>query len=252
VTFPSLSIVTPTLNAERYLEQCLASVRSQKIDGLEHLVVDGGSTDGTEQIVAALGASWLPRPGLTQTAAINAGLRIVSGEILAWLNADDLYMPGSLAFVAESFRANPAVDVVYGDCDVIDANGKLLWRVEPGPYRFHRLLRRGNTIAQPAVFLRREVFERVGYLDESLEFGMDYDLWLRLCTERVMYVPRVLAAFRWHRASKTAQNSRRSWHEAMAIVRNHGGDWTPYLAWSFARARMTDARRRIGQRALGR
>ncbi len=252
MTRVSFSIVTPTLNAERYLEQCLESVQAQDSVDLEHLVVDGGSTDRTEHIVAAHGANWLLRTGLTQTAAINDGLRSAQGEIVAWLNADDLYTLGTLEFIAEQFCMHPTVEVVIGDCDVIDAAGKLLWRVEPGPYSFRRLLERGNTIAQPAVFLRRAVFDRVGYLDESLEFGMDYDLWLRLRSERVAYVPRVLAGFRWHAASKTARNSRRSWREAMTIVRNHGGDWTPYLAWSFARARVTDARRHIGARARGR
>jgi glycosyltransferase involved in cell wall biosynthesis len=251
VSDPSISIVTPTLNAERYLEQCLVSVGAQA-PNLEHLVVDGGSTDRTMELVIERGATWLSRPGLTQAAAINAGLHAARGDIVAWLNADDVYPPGSLEFVVEQFQAYQSVDVLYGNCDVIDARGKLLWRVEPGPYSFRRLLERGNTIGQPAVFLHRSVFERVGYLDESLEFGMDYDLWLRLRGQRVMYVPRVLAAFRWHTSSKTAQNSRRSWHEAITIVRHHGGDWTPYLAWTFARARLTDARIRIGQRARGR
>jgi GT2 family glycosyltransferase len=112
-------------------------------------------------------------------------------------------------------------------------------------YDFERLLRRGNTLAQPAVFLRRRVFDRVGYLDESLHYGMDYELWLRLRDLQVEYLPRVLAAFRWHRASKTANGNAANWRELLVIVRRHGGGWTPRLMWLFARARFTLARQQL-------
>jgi glycosyltransferase involved in cell wall biosynthesis len=245
VGIPSISIVTPTLNAERYLAQCLASVRSQGYPDLEHLVVDGGSMDATQRIVVENGARWVSRPGLTQTAAINAGLRSATGEVVAWLNADDLYAPGTLATVADRFAASPHLDALYGDCDVIGERGQRLWRQEPGAYDFDRLLRRGNTLAQPAVFLRRRVFDQVGYLDESLDFGMDYELWLRLRGLQIEYLPRVLAAFRWHPASKTASNNPANWRELITIVRRHGGGWTPQLVWLFARARLTLARQQL-------
>jgi glycosyltransferase involved in cell wall biosynthesis len=240
----TISIVTPTLNAERYLAQTLASIRAQAWTRLEHLVVDGGSSDATEQLVRASGAIWLSRPGLKQTAAINTGLRLARGDIVAWLNADDLYVPGSVAYVAAQFAAAPELDIVFGDCDVIDADGNQLWRIRPGPYDFQHLLGRGNSMAQPAVFLRKRVFEQVGYLDETLDFGMDFDLWLRLKGRQVAYVPRVLAAFRWHATSKTATNVLGNWDELLTIVRRHGGNWTLPLAWSYARARLTQARRR--------
>jgi glycosyltransferase involved in cell wall biosynthesis len=243
---PSISIVTPTLNAERYLTECLASLGAQAYP-IEHLVVDGGSTDGTHGLVHAAGATWLSRPGLKQSAAINLGLRAARGEIVAWLNADDLYAPGSLRLVAEQFAAEPGLDVLYGDCQVIGADGRLLWRERPGPYDFRRLRTRGNFLAQPAVFLRKRAFEQVGYLDESLEFGMDYDLWLRLRPLRVAYVPRVLAAFRWHPASKTATNALGNWHELLLIVRRYGGGWTLPLIWAYARMRVSAARLRTAQ-----
>jgi len=244
----SISIVTPTLNAERYLAECLLSVRTQGWPNLEQLVVDGGSTDGTERLVRASDAVWLSRPGLKQAAAINAGLRLAHGEVVAWLNADDLYTQGSVAYVARRFTSEPTLDVLFGDCQVMNASGKPLWRLKPGPYSFESLLRRGNSVAQPAVFLRKRVFEQVGYLDESLEFGMDYELWLRLRSLNVAYVPRVLAWFRWHSASKTATNLYGNWDELLRIVRRHGGDWTPWLAWLYARARLTLARQRVAGR----
>jgi glycosyltransferase involved in cell wall biosynthesis len=246
----SITIVTPTLNAALYLEQCLTSIQVQGCADLEHLVVDGGSTDATEQIIRASTAHWLPLPGLRQSAAINAGLRAASGEIVAWLNADDLYEPGALRYVQERFAADPQLDVLLGDCMVIDEYGKSLSRLSPGPYDFDRLLRHGNSIGQPAVFLRRRVFQQVGYLDEALDLGMDYDLWLRLRNTRTTYVPRVLASFRWHTGSKTATNLYANWHELLIIVRRYGGDWTPALAWSYARARLTAARMRVTERLL--
>jgi glycosyltransferase involved in cell wall biosynthesis len=245
VTPPSITIITPTLNADRYLAECLTSVRDQQYPRVQHLVIDGGSVDGTENVVRAQGAVWIARPGLSQTAAINAGFRLATGDIIAWLNADDLYVDGCLSRVAACFASDPRLDAVYGDCDVIGEHGERLWRERPGAYNFERLLKRGNSLAQPAVFLHRRVFERIGYLDESLDLGMDYELWLRLRGLRVLYLPRVLAAFRWHPGSKTARNTSANWHELMLIVRRHGGGWTPQLMWSFARARFTAARKQV-------
>jgi glycosyltransferase involved in cell wall biosynthesis len=241
----TISIVTPTLNAERYLSECLVSVQLQAWAHLEHLVVDGGSTDGTERVVRASDAVWLSRPGLRQAAAINAGLRVARGEVVAWLNADDLYAPGTVAFIAERFASEPDLDVVLGDCDVIDAAGNRLWELHPGRYDYRRLLRRGNSVAQPAVFLRKRVFEQVGYLDETLDFAMDFELWLRLRGLRVTYVRRTLAAFRWHSTSKTATNMSANWDELIRVIRRHGGNWTPALVWSYSRARLTFARQRL-------
>jgi GT2 family glycosyltransferase len=128
---------------------------------------------------------------------------------------------------------------------VIGETGEPLWRVRPGAYDFDRLLRRGNSLAQPAVFLRRRVFDQVGYLDESLDYGMDYELWLRLRGLQVAYVPRTLAAFRWHPYSKSATSNAANWQELLTIVRRHGGGWTPQLVWLFARARFTAARQQL-------
>ena len=244
----SISIVTPTLNAERFLPECLESVRSQGWPAVEHLIVDGGSQDRTRELVAESGALWLARPHLNQSAAINVGIQAASGEVVTWLNADDAYTKGTIAFVAERFASDPNVVVLVGDCQVIDEDGKSLWRIAPGPYDFGQLLRRGNSMAQPAVFFRKRVVEAVGYLDESLDFGMDYDLWLRMKDCRVEYVPRLLAMFRWHPTSKSATHLLDNWREVLLIVRRYGGGWTVALAWSYARARLTLARQQAALR----
>jgi glycosyltransferase involved in cell wall biosynthesis len=239
----TISVVTPTLNARRYLPACLASLAAQAPAAVEHLVVDGGSTDGTRELVGRHGtAILLDRPGLNQAAAINAGFRTASGEVLAWLNADDAYAAEALPTVAGLFGADPTLDVLIGDCVVVGPSGELLWCERPGPYDFERLLRRGNYLAQPSVFVRRQVLAAVGLLDESLEFAMDYDLWLRLRGARARYVPQVLAAFRWHAASKTARNTLGNWRESVRVRRRYGGGWTPYLAWTFGRALLSVAK----------
>jgi glycosyltransferase involved in cell wall biosynthesis len=246
VTRASISIVTPTLNAATYLDRCLASVQEQSVGQLEHFVVDGGSTDRTAEIVQhAPGVTWLSRPGSSQTQAINEGLRRATGDIVAWLNADDLYAPDALAFVLDRFARDPSLDVLYGDCEVIGEHDEPLWSERPGPYDFRRMLRRGNYIAQPAVFLRRTVFDQLGYLDDSLEYAMDYEFWLRLKGRRFVYVPRQLAYFRWHAASKSARGQLQGWREFLRIVSRHGGGWTPEIVWACARTLVTVGRLQV-------
>jgi glycosyltransferase involved in cell wall biosynthesis len=248
----SISVVTPTLNAATYLHECLASVSAQHVASVEHLIVDGGSTDRTGEIARQYSdAVWFSRPGLGQSEAINQGLRRAVGEVVAWLNADDLYLAGALPFVLDRFNADPSLDALYGDCEVIGPDGHPLWWERPGPSDFRRMLRRGNYIAQPAVFLRRRVFDDLGYLDESLHYGMDYDFWLRLRSRRIEYVPRPLARFRWHPDSKSARGQMRSWNEFIRIVKRHGGGWTPEIAWAYARCLITIARVRLGHSITG-
>jgi len=242
----SISIITPTLNAADYLSGCLDSVRSQAYPRVEHIVVDGGSTDASIVLAeAATGVTVVVLGGANQAQAINAGFRRASGTILAWLNADDRYMAGALEAVAQHFAADATLDAVYGDCEVVDERGRGLWYERPGTYDFGRLLRRGNYLAQPAVFLHRRVLERVGYLDESFEYGMDYELWLRLRHCRIEYVPRVLAVFCWRSTSKTARSQFGNWREGMRAARRHGGGWTLPLAWSCSRMLLTVARQRV-------
>lgn len=242
----SISIVTPTLNAAAYVRDCLASVHGQGVAGLQHVLVDGGSTDRTLETARHFAhVACLSLPGSRQAQAINFGLHRVSGEVVAWLNADDQYVPGALVFVADQFNGDPALDVLYGDCEVIGPDGQRLWWERPGPYNFRRLLRRGNYLAQPAVFLRHRIFDEIGYLDESLEYGMDYDLWLRLRGRRVTYAARPLARFRWHPESKSARGQMQAWAEVLRIARRHGGGWTPEIAWAYARCLVTLARTRL-------
>jgi glycosyltransferase involved in cell wall biosynthesis len=203
---PLVSVVTPSLNQGRFLEEAILSVRRQDYPRIEHIVVDGGSSDATPEILRrygeASGLRWTSAPDSGQAAAVNKGFGLVHGEIVGWLNADDAYFDtGAVRAAAEALAANPSVDVVYGDIAFIAEDGRLL-RVQCVPRFSASRLRRGCFIHQPAVFLRRRVVER-HRLDESLTFAMDYDLWLRLSRESAFKrLPAVLAADRHHPGRK--------------------------------------------------
>lgn len=184
-----MSIVTPSFNQRDYLAQTLQSVLGQEGDfHLQHLVMDGQSTDGTVDLLKSTTdprLQWTSEPDTGQSDAINRGLRRATGDIVGWLNSDDLYTPGTLAAVANAF-ADPKVNWVIGRYQIIDPQGheirSFVVRYKDrflSHYSYRKLLRE-NFIAQPSVFWRRTFGEKIGLLDESLHHAMDYDLWLRM------------------------------------------------------------------------
>jgi glycosyltransferase involved in cell wall biosynthesis len=205
-----LSIVTPSLNQGRYIEETIRSVREQDWPDYEHIVVDGGSTDETVSILQRYShLRWVSEPDPGQTAAINKGIRMSSGQVVAYLCADDLYRPGALRTVAEAFAGDPTIAMLAGDCDVIDGAGRPWGRYRAHLDRFEDLLRywqwgRRFCIPQAAVFLRRDVLDEVGWFDETYDLAMDYEMWLRVAERYPLTVlPRTLAAFRISPETKT-------------------------------------------------
>jgi glycosyltransferase involved in cell wall biosynthesis len=201
-----VSVVTPSYNQAAFIGRTLASVAAQSGVDYEHLVFDGGSSDDTirvlQQFTPAVRWAWEADRG--QAHAVNKGIAASDGEIIAWINSDDVYYPGALARVVDAFRADPEVDVVYGQADHIDAGDAV---IEPYPTRdwdFAALAER-CFICQPAAFFRRRAIERHGALDESLRYCMDYELWLRLGKggARFRYLPGKLAGSRLHADTKT-------------------------------------------------
>lgn len=205
--FPTISIVTPSLNQATFLPATIESVISQDYPGVDYQVMDGGSTDATPQILASYSQRfhWKSEPDDGQSAAINQGWRQAQGEIIAWLNSDDIYYPGSLYKVGTFFKDHPEVDILYGDCDYIDTLGQRLQPYPTQPYHYIKLLSDTvNFIPQPAVFIRRKVLEQVGYLDEALHYVMDFDYWLRAgLSQRFAYLPTCLAGLRIHAEAKS-------------------------------------------------
>jgi len=198
-----VAIVTPSYNTGRYVGATVRSVLEQGYAPLDYLVMDGGSTDETVEVLKSFGARvrWVSERDKGQSDAINRGFGQTRGEVLGWLNSDDTYAPGALRAAAEFLAAHPDVAMVYGDADFIDASGQRIGRcqhVEP-VFNPHRLLHYSDFIVQPAAFFRRSAFEAVGGLDPSLNWAMDYDLWLKFAAAgfKVAYLPRALANYRW-------------------------------------------------------
>lgn len=205
---PSISIVTPSLNQGEYLESTIRSVSDQSYPALEYVVQDGGSSDGTLEILKAYSsslASWESAPDGGQASAINRGFERTTGEIMAYLNSDDVLLPGSLAYIARFFESNPEVDVVYGHRILIDGGGKEIGRwILPG--HDNEAIAYADFVPQETLFWRRSAWESVGEkLDESFKFAMDYDLILRFRDAGLTFrrLPRFLGAFRVWQDQKT-------------------------------------------------
>jgi len=224
-----ISIVTPTLNSAQFLERTVRSVMDQGYEGLEYIVQDGGSTDGTLGLLEpyrARIASVETRKDNGQTDALNAGFRRSTGEILAYLNSDDLLLPGTLHYVAQFLARHPDVDAVYGHRIIIDEYDEEIGRWVLPPHDDH-ILDWADYVPQETLFWRRGIWERIGsQLDESFQFAMDWDLLLRFreAGARFVRAPRFLGAFRVHPAQKTSAQLSGLGAEEMARLRQrvHG------------------------------
>ena len=244
-----VSIITPSYNQARYLEETMRSVLEQDYPHIEYIVVDGGSTDGSREIIEKYAdrlAWWVSEKDRGQTDAINKGFARARGEVLAWLNSDDTYQPGAIREAVEFLRQNPQVGLVYGDANYIDEHGRVIGRF-PAAQTDYRRLRQGYVhIPQQSAFFRADLWRRVGPLDDSFYFAMDYDLWVRLAREApIVYLPRVWANFRLHSDAKTIAADDRCWPEMLRVHYRDGGSpfsmivlkyWirklaAPYINW---------------------
>jgi glycosyltransferase involved in cell wall biosynthesis len=206
--YPRISIITPSFNQGNFLEQTIQSVLSQNYPDLEYIVVDGGSTDGSVDIIKKYEnklAYCVSEKDKGQSEAINKGFRRASGEIIAWLNSDDCYLPGTLERVADFFSSHPAVDLVYGDLLLMDSSGKTLGIRKVVPYNYTLALYGLSTVPQPSAFFRRRALDAVGLLDEELHYQMDTEFFLRFGKKglNIKHLPTPLAVFRLHAQSKT-------------------------------------------------
>ena len=246
---PSISIITPSLNQGDFIERAIRSVLDQDISGLEHAVIDGGSTDETLNILRRFEGrlDWISETDRGQADAVNKGIKGTKGGVIGWLNSDDIYYPGSLSVVLSFFEKHPGVDVIYGDGNHIDVEDRVIDRYPTKPWSFDRL----KTICfmcQPAVFFRRSVVDRFGLLDEGLKYCLDYEYWLRLAARgaRFAHIRRTLAATRLHPVSKTLGKRMKVIHETMDMLHQRLGYVPDEWLLSYARVFLN----RKGERRL--
>ena len=203
-----ISIVTPSYQQGQFIERTLQSVASQMSPDfeIEHVVFDGGSADNTIEVLKNFSPAvrWLSKKDNGQTDAVNKGIRDTDGEIIGWLNSDDIYYPNAIARVVAYFNAHPEIDVVYGMADHIDLEDHAFESYPSEPWDYDRL-QETCFICQPALFFRRRVVEQYGVLDESLNYCMDYEYWLRLGKAGVSfgYLEEKLAGSRLYADNKT-------------------------------------------------
>jgi glycosyltransferase involved in cell wall biosynthesis len=230
-SLPSITIVTPCLNAAATIRHTIESVAAQDYAGeIEHIVIDGGSTDGTIEIVQSAGLRYVSEPDRGLSHAVNKGLALARNQLFAELNADDLYLPHALHKVGCEFARHPEAEWVTGGCRIIDASGREIRRPVTAYKSF--LIRRWtyslhlahNFVAAPATFVRTDVLRDVGGFDERFSYAMDYDLWLKLGSRSApVIVDSPLAAFRMAGATLSLSNIDRQFAEHAYIAREHGG-----------------------------
>jgi glycosyltransferase involved in cell wall biosynthesis len=234
-----VSIVTPSLNQARFLPEAIASVRAQTHSPIEHVVVDGGSTDGTLDILRGTeGIRWVSEPDRGQSHALNKAFELAAGEILGWLNADDAYEPHAVEEAVATIRESGA-GLVYADVTRVNDDGANPRRIRSrSTFDLWTELNTGCGIYSPAVFFTREALERAGPLDENLHLTMDYDLWLRIGKRfPVRHVDSVWATQRLHDDAKTIRQYDDFWPERLAVSRRHGGRLvSPLLITRYVRA----------------
>jgi glycosyltransferase involved in cell wall biosynthesis len=234
-TLPLVSVVTPSFNQAQYLEETICSVLEQDYPNIEYLIVDGGSTDSSPEIIKQYKERlswWVSEPDRGQTDAINKGFTHAHGEILAWLNSDDTYLPKTVSQAVEFLQNHPDIGMVYGDANLIDEHGKAIGKF-PARQTDYRLLRRGYVhIPQQASFFRACLWRKVGPLDPTFHFAMDYDLWVRLARITTLhYFPGLWANFRLHDTGKSVVADGRCWPEMLQVHHRDGGSWCSWLVF---------------------
>jgi glycosyltransferase involved in cell wall biosynthesis len=226
---PLVTVITPSFNQARYLEATIQSVLSQDYPHIEYMIVDGGSTDGSAEIIKKYESQlawWVSEKDKGQTDAINKGFARAKGDILAWINSDDTYESGAVSAAVKYLHEHPEVGMVYGDCNFIDEDGRVIGKFGSAQTNY-RLLRQGYAhIPQQTMFFHADLWKQVGPLDPSFYFAMDYDLWTRIAARSEMkYVPQTWANFRLHSSGKTIAADDRCWPEMIRVHYRDGGSF---------------------------
>lgn len=236
-----VSVITPSLNQAPFLQHTLNSVLDQEYPELEYLVVDGGSSDGSLEIIRANAdrlAWWVSEPDTGQAAAINKGVSHARGEIVAWLNSDDYYLPGTVRSAVRAMEAHPDAVLLYGNMQAVDASGRLINMLRYPRVSLNDLLC-FSIIGQPAVFMRRRALNAVGGLDPRFHLLLDHQLWIKLTAfGPIAHVDETWAAARYHPEAKNTAQAGLFGAEAFQI-----------LKWAAEQPSLAPVLRNLGARA---
>jgi glycosyltransferase involved in cell wall biosynthesis len=228
---PLVTIVTPSFNQGEFVADAIDSVLAQDYPRIEYLVIDGGSSDDTLEVLGRQTSRvrWISEPDRGQGDAIRKGFALAQGEILAWLNSDDVYLPGAVSRAVAAFQESSSVVLVYGNAEFIDGAGAVLGPCEQvEPFDLGRLINDLDFIVQPATFFRREPYFSVGGLDPSLTYCLDYELWIRMAQRgAASFIPDVLAQVRIYPQTKTASGGLARLDEVERMIRGYGRKTLP-------------------------
>lgn len=225
MNLPKISIITPSYNQGQFIEETILSVLNQAYPNLEYIIMDGGSSDNSVNIIRKYEdrlAYWVSEPDKGQSDAINKGFRMATGDILAWINSDDCYAPNAFEIIVDFFEKHKGIGCVYGDIIDIDPNGKILNKKKSICYDYKMLLYSARSIPQPTSFFRKKVIENIGYLDTTLHYQMDFEFFIRMgnCGIKFDNIPKVLALFRLHPDAKNVSQYKQQVIPANKIIKN--------------------------------
>ena len=236
---PRISVITPTRNMAHFLEPCILSIMQQTYPDIEHIVVDGASTDNTREILSRFPhIRWVSEPDRGLSDALNKGIRMATGDVIGWCNADDLYLPGTLTVAGEFFERHAEIDILYGDYRDTDDAGRSIrvyreTHFSPTVFRWLHF----NQIPTPSAFWRRRIHEDDLWFDEKMRYAMDYDFLRRAFARghKVKHVSVLFADLRRHGGSLTATGGQLIEHEL--VVRRDAGAFWKKLGMAFPLAR---------------
>lgn len=225
--YPFVSIITPSYNQDRFIEETILSVLNQDYLHFEYIVIDGGSTDHTLDILKKYEGriKWISEKDQGQADAVNKGIRLAKGEIIGWLNSDDTYQPGCIKKVVDTFLMHPDAVLVYGNGYQMDQEGREKKKFIVNKMTLKKLSKI-NRLLQPSIFFRKEPVEKIGYLDTSFHFVMDFELWIRFFKKyeaQMIFLPEYLSNWRLHLDTKTSLNRVQIFKELFEVLVRHFG-----------------------------
>lgn len=225
---PKISIVTVSFNQGQFIEENILSVINQNYANVEHIIIDAGSTDSTLEILKKYDKhlNWVSEPDNGQSDGLNKGFKKATGDIIGWFNSDDRIAPGALDIVAHFFMDNPKEIGVVGNLDLINENGEFIKTVYSEPYEYSNMINEKRGVTQPSTFLKNMVFEKIGYLDESLHYTMDFDFFLRISSiQLIPYLNTTLAEFRLQKEAKSTNGLINFRKEHIKIARRYNASF---------------------------